>query len=131
MLTVNAVERFLMASRRGDVEAATAELAPDVVMLNPATDEPIRGREAVARALRAVEEACDEFRHTHMLAEPTPTISALFALVFEATIGEAVLGGVDLIELDEDDRIATFTVAARPIAALMALGGRIAELDNQ
>jgi len=32
---------------------------------------------------------------------------------------------VDLIELDDHDRITSFTVVARPLAALMALGARM------
>lgn len=78
----------------------------------------------MAAALGAVER-----RATHFA---TPTFSPtdggqrpLYGLVFEATIGDARLGGVDLIELDEHDRIARFTVAARPAAALMALGARM------
>jgi hypothetical protein len=70
-LIVNAVERFFAASRAHDVDAAVSELAPDVVMLNPATDDPLVGREAVADALRSVEAACDEFRHTHLLHDPS------------------------------------------------------------
>lgn len=122
---VNAVERFLAASHAHDVGAAASELAPDVIMLNPATDDPVVGKDAVAAALQAVDAACDEFRHTHLLVE-TPTGQApLFGLVFEAKVGDSTLRGIDLIELDEHDRISTFTVAARPIAALMALGARM------
>lgn len=125
---VNAAERFIAASRAHDVDAAAAELASDVVMLNPASDEPVVGREPVAAALRAVDAACDEFRHTHLLVDSTMTgASSLFGLVFEARVGDADLRGVDLIELDNDvDQIATFTVLARPIAGLMAFGARIA-----
>ena len=119
-MSTNAAERFLAASRAQDVEAAAAELADDVVMLNPATDDPIVGRDAVAGALHAVEVACDEFRHTHLLAG-----EGLFGLVFEAKVGDETLQGVDLIELDEHDRIKTFRVAVRPVGALMALGARM------
>jgi len=122
---VNAVERFLEASRARNVDAASAELAPDVVMLNPATDEPVVGNEAVAAALRAVEETCDEFQHTHLLADTSRAEAPLYGLVFEAKVGTATLRGVDLIEIDEHDRIARFEVAARPMAALMALGSRM------
>ncbi len=122
---VNAAERFFAASRAGDMEAAAAALAPDVVMLNPAADEPITGSDAVVTALRAVESACDTFRHTHLLVDASAAQTPLFGLVFEATVGEATLSGVDLIELDGNDRISRFTVAARPIAALMALGARM------
>jgi hypothetical protein len=122
---VNAVERFLAASRIRDPDAAAAELAPDVVMLNPATDDPVIGKDAVAAALRAVEAACDGFIHTHLLVEKDGGRTPLFGLVFEARVGETTLRGVDLIELDEDDRISRFTVAVRPVAALMALGARM------
>ncbi len=47
---MKAAERFLVASRAHDVEAAAAELAPDVVMRNPASEEPVHGRDAVAAA---------------------------------------------------------------------------------
>jgi len=122
---VNAVERFLAASHDHDVDAAAAELAPDVVMLNPATDDPVVGKDAVAAALRAVDAACDEFRHTHLLEARSTGQTALFGLVFEARVGDSTLRGIDLIELDEHDRISSFTVAVRPIAGLMALGARM------
>ncbi len=127
---MNAAERFLAASRAGDVDAAAAELSPDVVMLNPATDDPVVGRDAVADALRAVEAACDQFQHTHLLADASSDCAALFGLVFEARIGEAKLRGIDLLEINEQDRIARFEVAARPIAALMALGNRMRESET-
>lgn len=122
---VNGAERFLAASRARDVDAAAEQLAHNVVMLNPATDDPVVGREAVGEALRAVEEACDEFRHTHLLVDTSTGQTPLFGLVFEAKIGDATLRGVDLIELDDDDRISSFTVQARPMSALMALGARM------
>jgi hypothetical protein len=124
---VNAVERFLAASRARDVEAATAELAANVVMHNPATDDPVVGKDAVAAGLRAVAGACDEFRHTHLLTETSSDGKPLFGLVFEAKIEQSTLYGVDIIELDDDDRISSFTVLARPIASLMALGARMSE----
>ena len=122
---VNAAERFLAASRAHDIERAAAELAKDVVMLNPATDSPLVGQEAVAEALRVVEEACGEFRHTHLLADTSASDPTVFGLVFEARVGEESLQGVDLIQLDEHDRIRAFTVMARPLPALMALGARM------
>lgn len=122
---MNAAERFLSASRAHDVDAAVSELAPDVVMRNPATDDPVVGQEPVAAALRAVEAACDEFRHTHLLVDTASGRATLFGLVFEARVGKQTLHGVDLVELDEHDRIGTFTVMARPMAALMALGTRM------
>ena len=128
---VNAVNRFLTASRARDAEAAAAELAPDVVMLNPATDEPIVGKDAVAAALRAVDAACDAFRHTHLPVEQNGVPAPLYGLVFEAKVGDATLRGVDLIELDDKDRISSFIVAVRPVGALMALGARMSASQPQ
>lgn len=58
---MNAADRFFAASRAHDLAAASAELAPDVVMLDPASDKPTIGRQAVAAALAAVERSCDAF----------------------------------------------------------------------
>jgi limonene-1,2-epoxide hydrolase len=124
---VNAVERYMAASASGEVEAAVAEFAPDVVMRNPATDDPVVGKDAVAAAIRGVGTACDEFRHTRLLVDAASGETPLYGLVFEARVGEATLRGVDLIELDDSDRISTFTVLARPVSALMALGARMSE----
>lgn len=122
---VNAAERYFAASHAGDVTAAASELAPNVVMLNPATDDPVVGKDGVVAALCAVEAACDEFRHTHLLVDNATGATPLFGLVFEARVGDTALRGVDLIELDASDRISAFTVTARPMAALMALGARM------
>lgn len=122
---MNAAERFLAASRARDLDAAAAELAPDVVMLNPGNNDAVVGREQVARALRAVATACDEFRHVRLLSSQSSGETPLFGLVFEASVGDETLSGVDLLELDEHDRIRRFTVIARPLSALMALGARM------
>lgn len=54
---MNAIERFLAASRARDVDAAAAELAEDVMMSSPAGDQPTVDKAAVLAALRAVEAA--------------------------------------------------------------------------
>jgi hypothetical protein len=124
---VHAAQRYVDAARAHDLVAAVAEMAPEVVMRNPASDEPVIGPDAVLASLRAVQQACDTFEHRQLL-EPAPdSTDRVYGLVFEATIGESKLQGVDLIELDEDDRIVAFTVIARPVASLMALGARMAE----
>lgn len=121
----------LWPARARDIGAAVRELAPDVVMRNPATDDPVAGSDAVAAALRAVEAACDEFRHTHLLVDTASSVGPLYGLVFEARVGDATLRDVGLLELDERDRIKTFTVMARPITALMALGARTSGAGRQ
>jgi hypothetical protein len=97
-------------------------------MYNPASDDPICGHDAVSAALRAVERATDTFEHTQLLVSPTD--SSTYALVFEAQVGDSTLHGVDLLHVDERrDLIDNFTVIARPLSALMALGARISSAD--
>ena len=121
---MSAAERFFRASTEGNLEAATAEFAPDVVMLNPATDDEIRGKDAVAASLGAVEAACDEFRHTHLLVDAAGDPKPEFGLVYEAVVGDARLEGVDVLELHDRDRD-RIRVSARPMSGLMALGARM------
>lgn len=123
---MNAAERFFAASRAGDLDALVAELAEDVILLTPRSDEPIVGRQAAGDLLRAVEGACDEFRHTHVLVSEGADQTPLIALVYEARIGDEQMRGVDLITLDDGDRISTFVIAARPVSAIAALGRRLA-----
>ena len=92
-------------------------------MLNPATDDAVVGREAVAAALRGSTRRATS--SPHLLAEISDDDGKLYGLVFEAKVGEATLRGVDLVTLDDLDRIVRFEVAARPMAALMALGSRM------
>ncbi len=121
------MERYLAAARAHGIPAAVAELSDDVVMRNPATDDVVVGREAVAGALNGVQAECDEFVHTHLLEPGSTGDTRLYGLGFEARIGEARLQGADLVELDADDQICSFTALARPVASLMALGSRMAE----
>lgn len=51
--------------------------------------------------------------------------------MFEAKIGGSTLYGVDIIELDDDDRISSFTVLARPMAGLTALGARMSAMEQK
>ena len=127
---VNAADRFVAALPADGVAAAEAELAPDVVMLNPGSDEPVVGRESGAGALRAVDCACDEFGSP----PPRGTRSASrihcvgWSLRPESATQRCV--GVDLVESDESlDKIVSLTVLVRPLGGLMALsapmsGGR-------
>ena len=79
---MNAAERFVAASHAHDA-ARGGGLATDVVMLNPASEEPVVSRESVAGALRTVTSACDHFRHTHVLVDSSNGAKSQFGLAFE------------------------------------------------
>jgi hypothetical protein len=53
-------------------------------------------------------------------------VSETQAAVFRATFGDQVLEGVDLFEVNDDDRIGIFTVFARPVSAVLALAQAMA-----
>lgn len=84
-----------------DVDAAAAELSPDGGDAEPANDDPVVGQTAVADAIRAVEAACDQFQHTHLLADTSGDRASVYGLGFEAMVGESTLRGIDLIEVNE------------------------------
>jgi hypothetical protein len=129
LCVVSAADRFRAAALRQDHDAAAGELAADVALYNPASVEPVVGRAAVAAALRELGGAWDSFEHLEVftpLADDGTRRARVQAIHFRARIGDHVLTGFDLLELDDHDRIATFTVFARPVTSLQALGAAIA-----
>lgn len=78
-----------------------------------------RGRSSgITRAVNAVE----RFFAASRAGDVDAAVEQLAADV--VMLNPATLRGVDLIELDETDRISSFIVAVRPVGALMALGAR-------
>lgn len=102
---------------RGDVEAAIATLAPDVVFNSPVAHRPFTGREAVGEVLRAVFDTFEDFRYVAELEGDDR-----HALIFRARVGERELDGLDLFRPGPDGSIAELTVMVRPASGLMALG---------
>jgi hypothetical protein len=126
---VSAADRFRAAALRHDHDAVAVELAEDVALYNPASVEPVVGRAAVAAALAELGGAWDSFEHLEVftpLAEGGSGQTNVQAIHFRARIGDHVLTGFDLLELDDHDQIATFSVFARPASSLQALGAALA-----
>src|SRR5262249_33273425 len=116
------MESFRKAVESGDLEAAVAALAPDVVFNSPVVFRPYRGRDEVGRLLRAVAPALEAFRYTDELRSGAQT-----ALVFSARVGEGQLQGIDLLGLDAHGRVAQLTVFVRPLSAATALAEAMAK----
>jgi hypothetical protein len=104
----------------GDMEAAVALLADDVVFRSPAVFKPYEGREAVATILRTVFEVLEDFRYTDELEG-----DGIHALLFEARVGDRSLQGIDLLRPDSNGRIIEFTVMIRPASGLIAVAERM------
>jgi ketosteroid isomerase-like protein len=110
-------QRFRAAVETGDVDAAVALLAPDVVFHSPAVFHPYTGRETVGALLRLVAETFEDFRYTDELTGS----DGVEALVFRATAGGREVEGLDLLRTDDEGRIADLTVMIRPLSGLLAL----------
>ncbi len=107
---------FARAIESGDEAAALATLADDVVFRSPAVYKPYHGKEDVEQLLRLVATVFENFRYTNEWRDGRSTI-----LFFEANVGDRELQGVDILEEDEDGRIAAFTVMIRPLSGLQAV----------
>jgi ketosteroid isomerase-like protein len=114
---MSATHPFRAAVEAGDVDAALATLAPDVVFHSPAVFHPYVGHETVGALLRLVFETFEDFRYTDELEGADGT----HALIFRARVGEREVEGLDLLRDDADGRIADFTVMIRPLSGLLAL----------
>jgi SnoaL-like domain len=112
---------FRQAIEASDETAALATLADDVVFSSPAVYRPYHGREQVEQILRLVTTVFENFRYTNEWREGRTTI-----LFFEANVGDRDLQGVDILEENEDGKIAAFTVMIRPLSGLQAVAATMA-----
>jgi hypothetical protein len=118
------VEAFVEGMHGGaDEDALSRILAEDVVMYGPLGDEPITGREAVLKAMRAVGTVATDLTYTEVLSGETH-----HAAHFRLQIEDAVVNGMDYILLDADGKIAEVTIWWRPLPAGVQMQGHLAGL---
>ncbi|WP_433382340.1 nuclear transport factor 2 family protein [Actinoplanes sp. CA-142083] len=115
------MREFRAAVEAGDIEAAVALLADDVVFHSPVAFKPYEGRAAVGVILRAVFTVFEDFRYVREIVADADA-----ALVFEARIGERALTGCDFLHVDADGKIDDFMVMVRPLSGVQALGEAMA-----
>jgi hypothetical protein len=109
---------FRAAVEAGDLPAAVALLADDVVFHSPVVFRPYQGRDAVAPILHAVARVFEDFRYEREIGAPG---APDHALVFRTRVGERELQGTDLLHTREDGTIDELTVMVRPLSAAYAL----------
>jgi hypothetical protein len=112
---------FGQAIEAADESAALATLADDVVFRSPAVYKPYQGRAQVEQILRLVATVFENFRYTNEWRDGRTTI-----LFFEANVGDRDLQGIDILEENEDGKIAAFTVMIRPLSGLQAVSATMA-----
>jgi ketosteroid isomerase-like protein len=113
---------FRRAIERGDVDAAVALFAPDVVFHSPVVHKPYRGREALRAILTAVVQVFEDFRYTGSYAGETGHV-----LEFATRVGDRDLQGVDILR-GTGGTLTELTVLVRPYSAATLLRERMAAL---
>ncbi|HEV2592398.1 MAG TPA: nuclear transport factor 2 family protein [Gaiellaceae bacterium] len=108
------------AIEAGDVEGLAALLAEDVVFRSPAVYKPYQGRDTVLALLSVVAQVFENFRYAAEWNDGPTTI-----LMFEATVGDRELQGVDILERNEDGLVERFTVMIRPFSGLQAVAAAV------
>ncbi len=104
------------------VETQNAEilselLAENVQFHSPFVWKPKDGKEITTVILKTVTTVFKDFRYIREILDKN-----IWALEFEAKIGELHLRGIDLIELNNEGKITDFEVMIRPVNALQILG---------
>ncbi|HEX4186529.1 MAG TPA: nuclear transport factor 2 family protein [Solirubrobacteraceae bacterium] len=123
---MSSASSFRAAVEGGDIDAAEALFAQDIVFHSPATFHPFVGRETVIALLRIVAETFEDFRYTDELE-----VDGAQALIFRAAIGGREIEGLDLIRFDDDGLIADFTVMLRPLSGLVPFAQAMGEKVTQ
>jgi hypothetical protein len=102
----------------GDIDAALALLAEDVVFHSPVVHTAYQGRDAVAPILHAVSQVFEDFRYTGEIGGPD---AASHVLVFRTRVGDREIEGIDLLHTGADGLVDELTVMVRPLSGALAL----------
>ncbi|MBF6227804.1 nuclear transport factor 2 family protein [Nocardia abscessus] len=120
--------RFQSAVEAKDLDAVIRTLREDVVFHTPLRFAPFEGRDQAIVAMTLAAQAFvfqPGFRYTRTFRE-----GSALALFFEAQIRGKALEGVDLLVLDDQDKVAELRVLMRPFTAvreLVSLTGSLLE----
>ncbi len=126
----NAAERFRNAVYQRDIAAMIDTFAPDIELHSPTTLKPVTGRERVRMVFGILSELFEDFEYVRVfdggLVVAEPAIVSSHALMFHCRIGDEQIEGIDILDIDETDHIARFTVLIRPMSGLRTLADSIA-----
>jgi len=116
-----APKTFADAVRAGDLEAMQAVFADDIELYSPVLADPFIGRDRVERLFAVLVDTFEDIEVTDEISS-----SDRFVLAFTARVEGEPIQVVDLLSFDDEGRIATFVVTARPLAGIQALGAAVA-----
>ncbi|MFD1147277.1 nuclear transport factor 2 family protein [Saccharothrix hoggarensis] len=117
---MNAALEFKAAVEAGDIVGATAFFADDITLHSPVKFQPFEGIDVVRALFGVLQRTFEDFRYVGQYDGPNGHV-----LHFRTVVGGKQVEGIDLIELDDDGRIGTFTVMIRPQSALTVVGEAI------
>ena len=115
---------FRSAVEAGDMNAALALLADDVVFRSPIVFKPYHGRQDVGGILTAVAQVFEDFSYTHEIGAAS---EPHHALVFQARVGDKRIEGCDFLHVNEAGLIDEFVVMVRPMSGAIALAEAMRE----
>jgi len=113
---------FRRAAESKDLELMRETLREDVVLHSPILFRGFEGRDLVLVVLGHVIEVLEGFRYVAEAREGNTVF-----LQFKAMVGELELDGIDVLQLDGEDRVADITVFMRPLSALTRFNERMGE----
>jgi len=109
-------DAFRTAAEAKDFEAAEGLFTEDVVFRSPFVFRPYEGLDALRFILTNVAQIFENF--TYVGQTETDDFAVL---MFEASVGEKKLQGVDIFHFDPDGLIAEMIVMVRPMSGLQAV----------
>ena len=116
-------DAFSAAALSRDPTALAAALADDVSFRSPVVFRPYEGRDLVVTILaEGAMRVFEDFRYTDKFENGDSA-----ALVFEATVGDREVQGLDLLRFDDEGKVRELTVMVRPMSGLNALAAAMAE----
>ena len=109
------------AVEQGDHAAIVGLFREDVVFHSPVKFRPFEGVATVGALFAVLLRTFEDFRYVGDLTGEVEGDADSRVLVFRARVGDKQIHGIDMLQFDDEGRIATFTVMVRPQSAAMAL----------
>jgi hypothetical protein len=100
-----------------DLDATIATFSPSIVLRSPVRDEPLEGREAVARLFAILFQVFEGLRFVGSFS----SADGVEILHFRWRLGETEGEGVDMMGFDQHGLIEDYRVMVRPLSAVVAL----------
>ena len=119
-------DAFREAAEAKDFSQVDELFAEDAVFRSPVVYKPYEGRDAIKVLLGAIVQVFENFRYLEHVEAGDVAV-----LMFEATVGDREVQGVDILRFGDDARIVQMTVMLRPASGLMAVGERMKQLLEQ